>query len=72
LFIAQGAVVTARIAAARITVAGHVSGEIVAHERLELQSTARLRCTISTPRLVLNEGAQFDGECKMPGERAAA
>jgi cytoskeletal protein CcmA (bactofilin family) len=31
-----------------------------------------LHCTISTPKLVLNEGAQFDGECKMPRERIAA
>ncbi len=31
-----------------------------------------LRCTISTPSLVLNEGAVFDGDCKMPREKAAA
>jgi cytoskeletal protein CcmA (bactofilin family) len=72
IFIAQGAVVTARIAAARIVVAGTVNGEIIARERVELLPTARLQCTISTPKLVLNEGAQFDGECKMPRERIAA
>ena len=72
IFIAQGAVVTARIAAARIVVAGTVNGEITARERVELLPTARLHCTISTPELVLNEGAQFDGECKMPRERIAA
>lgn len=72
IVISQGAVVTARIAATRITIAGVVSGEIVARERVELLPTARLRCTISTPRLVLNEGAQFDGDCKMPRDRIAA
>ena len=72
IFIAQGAVVTARIAATRIVVAGTVNGEITARERVELLPTARLHCTISTPKLVLNEGAQFDGECKMPRERIAA
>jgi cytoskeletal protein CcmA (bactofilin family) len=66
--IAPGAVVTARIAAVRLTIAGQVSGEIIARERIELLPTARLRCTISTPSLVLNEGAQFDGDCKMPRE----
>jgi cytoskeletal protein CcmA (bactofilin family) len=72
LMIAPTAVVTAKIAAARVTVAGHVSGEIVARERLELLPTARLRCSITTPNLVLNEGAQFEGDCKMPREKQAA
>ncbi|HXZ87526.1 MAG TPA: polymer-forming cytoskeletal protein [Candidatus Binataceae bacterium] len=72
ILIAQGAVVTARVAAARITIAGNVSGEIVARERVELLPTARAKCTITTPKLVLNEGAQFDGDCKMPRERTAA
>lgn len=72
ILIAEGAVVTARIAATRVTVAGQVSGEIIARERLELLSTARLKCTITTASLVLNEGAQFEGDCKMPRERAAA
>ncbi|MBV8846699.1 MAG: polymer-forming cytoskeletal protein, partial [Bryobacterales bacterium] len=72
LMIAPTAVVTAKIAAVRVTVAGHVSGEIVARERLELLPTARLRCSITTPNLVLNEGAQFEGDCKMPREKQAA
>ncbi|HVN89365.1 MAG TPA: polymer-forming cytoskeletal protein [Candidatus Binataceae bacterium] len=72
IMIAQGAVVSARIAGSRITVAGQVTGEIIARERLELLPTARCKCTISTPSLILNEGAQFEGDCKMPRERAAA
>jgi cytoskeletal protein CcmA (bactofilin family) len=70
--IAQGAIVTARIAVTRIIVAGSVSGELIARERIEVLATAHLRCTISTPSLVLNEGAVFDGDCKMPREKAAA
>ena len=41
-------------------------------ERVELMATARAQCTISTPNLVLNEGAQFDGDCKMPRNKIAA
>ena len=26
----------------------------------------------NTPSLVLNEGAQFDGDCKMPSKKLAA
>jgi cytoskeletal protein CcmA (bactofilin family) len=72
ILIAEGALVTARIAGTRVTVAGQVNGEIIARERLELLASARLKCTITTSRLVLNEGAQFEGDCKMPRERAAA
>jgi cytoskeletal protein CcmA (bactofilin family) len=72
IVIAPGAVVTARISATRISIAGTVSGEIVARERVELLATARVRCAISTPSLVLNEGAKFDGDCKMPRDRIAA
>jgi cytoskeletal protein CcmA (bactofilin family) len=64
--IAPNAVATARITANRLKVGGQVNGEIVARERIELLPTARLRCTITTPTLVVTEGAQFDGDCKMP------
>ena len=72
IIIAEDAVVKAHIAVSRLTIAGTVSGEISARDRVELVSTARVRCTISTPRLVLNEGALFDGDCKMPREKIAA
>jgi cytoskeletal protein CcmA (bactofilin family) len=65
IVIAPTAVVTARITAATLTIGGQVNGEIVARERIELLPTARLRCTIVTPTLVLTEGAQFDGDCRM-------
>src|SRR5215469_1862442 len=64
--IAPSAVVMAHITANRLKVSGQVDGEIVARERVELLPTPRLRCTITTPRLVVTEGAQFDGDCKMP------
>ena len=64
--IASSAVVMARITTNRLKVSGQVSGEIVARERIELLPSARLRCKITTPTLVMAEGAQFDGDCKMP------
>ena len=70
--IAQGAVVSARISAGKVTIAGAFNGEVTARERVELMPTARVQCTISTPSLVLNEGAQFDGDCKMPNKKIAA
>jgi cytoskeletal protein CcmA (bactofilin family) len=64
--IAPSAVVTARIIANRVQIRGQVNGEIVARDRIEVLATARLRCTITTPSLMVAEGAQFDGDCKMP------
>jgi cytoskeletal protein CcmA (bactofilin family) len=72
VMIAPGATVSARISAGRVTIAGNFSGEITARERVELLPTARAQCTISTPSLVLNEGATFDGDCKMPRAKLAA
>jgi len=72
LLIAQGATVSARINCNRLTVAGQLNGEIRANERLELLPGANVRGSVTTPRLVLNEGAWFEGDCKMPQERLAA
>ena len=72
VMIAQGAVVSARISAGKVTIAGAFNGEVTARERVELMPTARVQCTINTPSLVLNEGAQFDGDCKMPNKKIAA
>jgi cytoskeletal protein CcmA (bactofilin family) len=66
--IAPSAVVSARITANSIRVGGQISGDIVAHDRVELLATARVQCTMTTPTLVVAEGAQFDGDCKMPDE----
>src|SRR5947209_10117956 len=64
--IASSAVVMAHITANKLRISGQVNGEIVARERIELLPGARLRCTIITPTLIVTEGAQFDGDCKMP------
>jgi hypothetical protein len=58
--------VLAHITANRLTIGGQVDGEIVARERIEVLPTARLRCTLTTPILTITEGAQFDGDCKIP------
>src|SRR5215472_2863554 len=72
IVIASGAIVSARISATRVSIAGVFSGEVTARERVELLATARAQCTISTPSLVLNEGATFDGDCRMPRSKIAA
>ena len=63
LWIGAGAQVEARIAAPEIVIAGEFSGEARARERIELLGSARVRATLEAPRLLLAEGAFFEGHC---------
>lgn len=53
-------------------VSGQITGNIIAHERVELRSTARVYGDIVTPVLVLEEGVVFDGRCTMKSEELRA
>ncbi len=70
LTIGETAVVTATIAAASVIVAGTVKGEITAKQKLEIRPTARVSGEISAPKLVILEGAIFDGRCSMQPDGA--
>jgi cytoskeletal protein CcmA (bactofilin family) len=57
--------VDANIAVAAAIVSGTINGDIVATEKLELGRTARVVGNIQTPRLVIEDGAIFEGGCTM-------
>ena len=63
--IAESGSVDGEIIATNADIAGRVQGEIEVEERLVLKSTARVDGNIETDRLVVEEGAQFTGECEM-------
>lgn len=63
--IAEEGVVEGEIIATNADIAGQVEGEIHVEERLVLKSTARVDGKIETDRLIVEEGAQFTGECEM-------
>lgn len=69
--IAESGSVEGEIIATNADVAGHVQGEIQIEERLVLKSTAHVDGNIETDRLVVEEGAQFTGECTMGTSIAA-
>jgi cytoskeletal protein CcmA (bactofilin family) len=70
LVIGQSALVTAKIKAASVVVAGTVSGEITATQRIEIRPSAKISGNLAAPRMVMHEGAVFDGHCAMkPEER---
>lgn len=63
--------VDANIAVAAAIVSGTVNGDIIAGERLELGRTARVVGNIQTPRLVIEDGAVFEGNCTMMKSKEA-
>jgi cytoskeletal protein CcmA (bactofilin family) len=70
LIIGESAVVTAQIKANAIIVAGKVSGDITATQRLEIRPTARVIGNLTSPVLIVHEGAMFEGHCSMQPEGA--
>lgn len=63
--IGESAVVTAQITAESVVVCGKVKGEITASQRIEIRPTAKVSGNISAPKLVVQEGAVFEGNCAM-------
>ena len=66
--IGESAVVTARIKASSIIVAGSLSGEIIASERIEIRPSGRVSGNLTAPKLIVHEGAIFEGNCAMQPE----
>jgi cytoskeletal protein CcmA (bactofilin family) len=50
---------------------GTVKGDVSARDRIVLKRTAILRGDIQTPTLIIEEGAIFEGRCRMSKEPSA-
>jgi cytoskeletal protein CcmA (bactofilin family) len=68
LTIGESAVVTAQIKAASIIVAGKISGDLTATQRIEIRPSAKVIGNLTAPVLVVHEGALFEGHCSMQPE----
>jgi cytoskeletal protein CcmA (bactofilin family) len=71
LIVGTGGQVDADIEVAIATINGTVNGDIVARQRLELGRAARVNGNIQTPQLVVEQGAVFEGSCRMIQLKAA-
>jgi cytoskeletal protein CcmA (bactofilin family) len=65
LIISSGGKVDATIEVAVANVNGTVKGDIIASERIELGRSAHVTGNIKTPSLVIEQGAVFEGSCRM-------
>ena len=65
LIIEEEAVINAEIKADEAIIQGFVTGKLQANQRAELNATCKFEGDISTPCLVVKEGAQFNGRSNM-------
>jgi cytoskeletal protein CcmA (bactofilin family) len=65
LYIGPQAVVEAKIEANLVSARGTIRGDIVAHKRVELFSTATVDGDIITPDLEMERGCRLNGYCRM-------
>ena len=69
LVVGEGAEVSADIEVGAVLVSGKLEGKVRATERVEFHRTARVSSEVTTPILVIEEGAWFDGSCTMESAR---
>ncbi len=65
LIIGKSGVVKAEVKVKNAVIGGKLIGNIVAANKIELQSGSHVEGDISTARLVIDEGVFFEGNCKM-------
>jgi cytoskeletal protein CcmA (bactofilin family) len=65
LIISTNGQVDANIEVAVAQIYGTVNGDIIASKRIEMGRVARVAGNIQTPALVIEQGAIFDGGCRM-------
>ena len=70
--LAELAKVEASIQADSILISGEVKGNIVAKRKITLNRTARLTGDLSTPGIVIEEGAKLEGQIVIGGDAPAA
>lgn len=71
LIVGTNGQVDANVSVGVATVNGVINGDVIATEKIQLGRTARVTGNISTPRLVIEEGAVFEGGCSMIKAREA-
>ena len=65
LTVGESAVVNARIKGLMIVIHGTVTGDVVAQTRLEIRAPGKVIGDVTTPTLVIDEGAILEGRCSM-------
>jgi len=72
LIIGKTGMVNASVKVKNAIIGGQLHGNIVAENKIELQSGSHVEGDIKTKRLVIDEGVFFEGNCSMGGPNPAA
>ncbi len=68
----QTGLIEATLKARVVVVAGEVHGDVFADEKIELQPTANLVGNMTAPRILIQEGARFEGQVYMDTKKDLA
>ena len=71
LMVGNNGQLDANVAVGIAQINGTVNGDIVATEKIQLGRTARVVGNVSTPKLIIEDGAIFEGGCTMLKAREA-
>ena len=72
VLVAEGGRVEGDVFAREVVLGGEVRGSVVAEERVRVLESAVIRGDITTPRLMIHEGAAIDSELHMAQSTAVA
>lgn len=72
LIVGTNGQVDADVAVSTATIHGTVNGDIIATKRIEMGRSAKVVGNIQTPALVIEQGAVFEGNCRMTPATAKA
>lgn len=70
--VGEGAICRASVDATTVMVDGLIEGDVIARERVELTSKARVKGDLCATALVVADGASFVGHCRVGPEATAA
>ena len=65
LIVGETGQVDAEIDCGVISIRGRVSGQVRGRQRIELLSGCRVQARLVAPKLLIEDGAFFEGECQM-------
>jgi cytoskeletal protein CcmA (bactofilin family) len=72
LIVGEAGKVDAEIDCGVVSIRGTVSGRVTGRQRIELLAGSKVQATLVSPKLVIEEGAFFQGQCDMGGLSKAA
>ena len=67
LIVGESGQVDAEIDCGVVSIRGKVTGQVHGRKRIELLSGCRVQATLVSPKLVIEDGAFFQGDCRMGG-----